>query len=447
MGEGRRDERGDARDTGGGSAWAPTLWALWPWAAWLLPVALVLMRLPSGGWETLILLFSAPLWWPVCALLALLPRFVLRRRGYRAMPTSVGLAMLGCFWGLLAVFASLRATGDSGSHDSPMRELLPWIPQRVEDITATLGAIVVLVSWIVAAVGAFVLPRSAGGGSAASSPRAGRDADPDAALPAAGTGPPARSGEGLLGIGLFAIPILLVLVVAGVDRVAMHGEADWAGEREVDVAGLSSREGAARQERHWEAAQEALQPARCAIDEAGWLTGTFGGVRVEDSGPEPHGYTVAVSWDSIVEGAPDEVGERVLAIVEGEGWRLHGEAGGTWGPIPEREVETDDDGSVNWVRYSLRNDRGYSLMLTAGLPEEPRYSSRPLPPPGSAIITLRVESGPYWLESRGNVDWDRGTPFAEAEPLWADDPPVVFACDEWPELRLVENQPLTVDPR
>ncbi|MDQ0642862.1 hypothetical protein [Microbacterium murale] len=63
------------------------VWDAWPWVNWLLPIFFCFHGwLGSGGWETLLLTVLSPIIVPVFALLASLPRLILRKRGHTTAP-------------------------------------------------------------------------------------------------------------------------------------------------------------------------------------------------------------------------------------------------------------------------------------------------------------------------------------------------------------------------
>lgn len=417
----------DPRPPAGPVSVRRALWAAWTPVAWALPPVLMLVRFAGGGgWESLFMLVSLPVWWPALALLGLLPKLILRRRGYASVPVAVGVALAGCVWGLLGFCLSLRGVGDSGSVDSGLAAFAPGATARVQDAIAGVSIAVVPLCYAAAVVCALAAKR--------------RDGAPRAERPL---------GTLVLLIGIVAVPILIGLVGAGIGRAAMHGARDSAGSQEVDVVDLTPEQGRARQERNWDAAQRELAGARRAIGADGWLLGAPGGIIDEDRRKEPYEYRVRVAWDRIEHGEPVAIGDRLLPLVEAQGWTpVEGEDG--WGKqIPSREVLTGEGGSggpATGVRFHLRNANGYALDLVAAVPGADEHDERPAPPAGSTVVTLELTSGRYWAESRGDADWTGEGSSAEAAHLWGADAPT-FAFDEWPELRLVENQPATVQPR
>lgn len=123
---------------------------LWPWMAWLLPVALfaLIAVAGAGGWEMLVVMLYSPIILPAYALLSLLPRLIIRRSGRRATPHSVGV-LLVVHWCSLAVGALfVCGYGDSGSLDSAMGEFLGWLPESVENSVSLLGILIALISWL-----------------------------------------------------------------------------------------------------------------------------------------------------------------------------------------------------------------------------------------------------------------------------------------------------------
>ncbi len=66
------------------------VWALWPVMSWLLPVFFVFHGfLGGGGWGTLILMFTSPIFIPAMGLLGMLPRLIPRQRVHKTTPAPL----------------------------------------------------------------------------------------------------------------------------------------------------------------------------------------------------------------------------------------------------------------------------------------------------------------------------------------------------------------------
>lgn len=149
---GRGEKLGSLESTPGpkASELGRVAYQLWPWMAWLLPVALfaLIAVAGAGGWELLFVMMYSPIILPAYALLSLLPRLIIRKSGRRETPHSVGV-LLVIHWCSLAAFALfVRGYGDSGSLDSAIGELFGRLPESVENTVSLLGALIALISWV-----------------------------------------------------------------------------------------------------------------------------------------------------------------------------------------------------------------------------------------------------------------------------------------------------------
>lgn len=141
-----------------GSELGRVTYRLWPWMAWLLPVALFVLMAAcgAGGWEMLFVMLYSPIILPAYALLSLLPRLIIRKSGRRATPHSVGVLLVVHWCSLTAFALFVRGYGDSGSLDSAMGEILGWLPESVENAVSLLGALIALFSWLGVLVLSFI---------------------------------------------------------------------------------------------------------------------------------------------------------------------------------------------------------------------------------------------------------------------------------------------------
>lgn len=418
------------------------LWQAWPWLAWLLPPALVLLRLGSGGWEAITLIVTFPIWWPTVALLALLPKFVLRKRGFTALPVTVGIAGFCVMLGIAAGLLSLRATGDSGDSDSPLRTAID-MSSRAELIVFLAAAMLLALGCLVTLVGSFVLRRPMSAAQRNETPLKNQRR---------------RSPERRLGVGILIVLIMFPLAVTVVSLSFMFGASDGAGDREVDVAWLSPDEARARQELHWDEAQKDLQSTRRAISREHWLVGTYVGMNGEDEANTSKDlrYRAWVAWDLLREGSPEVVGEELLAKVESQGWVLRPDNSDPWNVQPAFETMEDREGTVTGVRYNFKNAKSQLLELSVSRPTaELQRPVQQFYPNGERysdqlVVTLSFRSNWYWLEGGENetynvVDWQQLVEDDKADAL--EEGPFEFSYDEWPELSFIETQPLTVEDR
>lgn len=408
------------------------LWRSWLWVSWLLVPVLFLFRgmCGVGGWESLFLVLVSPVLVPALGLLGALPRFVLRHRGHTSIPALVGVPMVVCAWGLALLMFSMRGATDGPSVDSVLRQLFPAVSQRAELLTLGIAAWMIPIAYLAAVVLASALRPS----------RRPVLADLSA------------------GLAFVAVPLLLWPIVAAVDSAAMHGERDFGGAQESEVAELPLGEQRERQERQWDETQEALVPLRTAIAPDGWLA-TGGGVDSERDGLEPLGYRLFAHWERGLDGTPEEVAARMLDLAAGEGWRPEEGDSRAYTARPDEPglVVEDENGVLESVRYDFSDDRGYALTLWVDTPEEPEglgadeagvagtEGADPEAPDDTvsrtSVLRLSIESGAYWQSRGEQYDWYRSSSDSELAELLADLPDT-FASDEWPGLLVSENRPL-----
>lgn len=408
------------------------LWQAWPWLAWLAPPILVLMRLGNGGWESLFLLITLPLAWPTVSLLAMLPRFVLRKRGFTSLPISVGIAMFSSMLGMVVGLLSMPGTSDVGHMDSPLRDSGVFQSSRAEEIAFDASITLCLVGYVVALVCAFSLRRS--------SPGLQNDGPPRNALSR-------WSPEFRLGAGILLVAIGFPLVVTGTVVAFKFGEKDAAGDREIDVAWLSAEQSRARQEQHWDEAQKDLQATRRAISDKHWLVGEYGGTWGESNGTsQDTRYRISADWDLKREGNPESVGSSLLVAIEGQGWKLHPDDSDPWDVEPEYETIEDVEGTITGVSYNFKNAKSQRLEFSVSRPsEEIRDDSTVREYSDQLVVTLRLQTDWYWLEGGENemynvVDWNALVEGSESEDFWQSG--TEFSYSEWPTLKLVETKPL-----
>lgn len=415
------------------------IWYLWLPVAWLLPILLILLRFASGGWETLILMMVSPGIVPAVALLAALPRFILRRQSWRHAPASVAALMIASAWGLAFLSLATRGTGDSGTIDSPLGEILPGLSERSENQLAMIGMILALTSYVAALVVTCVL--------AARSPRSG---DPD---PLAGQ--PRKPGWWVVTRELIPIAALLLvpLLAAGVNWVGISvmrdGPKDFAGRSEGQVVALDEAAFAASRDQAWDRLQRQAAPVRAGIAGDGWLVAAGGGERAV-TGNEPERYRLVASWEVLRDEAPERAAGLALRAAETHGWKL--DLRDAASPVDPLDPESSADaGSAEWddadeagvvlrKGYRLRNDDGYVLMVRAAIPVSPsndaRVAGTPVP---KSYLRVEVTSGVYWEGNRSvslNIPTWGDSP--EGQKLWSSNPPA-FRASEWPDFLAVES--------
>lgn len=140
-----------------GSSLQRGIWKAWPWVNWFLPAVLLAAYILSGsaGWEGVLLLYVWPGVIPALSVLSSIPRFVLRRAGWRVAPRIiVGLLMVQ--WAAAVLFtATARGTTDGDDLPSMFGKLF-GIPESAE-VGLNIGFLVIVVlvwvATIVVAVG------------------------------------------------------------------------------------------------------------------------------------------------------------------------------------------------------------------------------------------------------------------------------------------------------
>ena len=391
---------------------AGVAWRLWLPLVWILPAGLFAVKMlsESAGWEVLFLLLGSPLWIPACGFLGILPRFIMRKRGFAAAPGSVVALMVASGWGLCFGLLAMRASGDSGTDDSPLGLAFPALSPRAEDALSMMGFLVFIGAFIVALVLASALPQRTG----------------------------ARPHTWLALLALVLVPVVMVGVALVGERIAMHGAPDFSGKQEVDVVALTADERMAREEQAWDDAQEALVPLRERIAPGGWLVGP-GGIVGEQVTGEWTTFTAQATWERYVMEEPGAAAEEARAAARDLGWQLpHSQDRFGQKEAAERVFRNDADQITNVV-YQLEDERGNRLMIAEGRTagDAAGDSEDEWRPGDRRLLSVQIVSGDYW--SGGELaDWLRAA---------AQDPDVdrsgpgsrEFAADEWPELILIEG--------
>ena len=412
------------------------VWKAWPFLAWLLPLTLVLMVTgsDSGGWETLFVILASPILLPVAALVCLVPRMILRRRGgFRSSTTLVSVAMVVHWWSLVTFALSHRGTGDSGTTDSVLAGLFSSLGEKQEALLNAGSAIVAVLSWGCATVFAVLAVSSspAAPSPAASSPESPvSPASPVSPVPLALLASPAprslpqgRPRAVLVTVAAVVAP--LVAISAGIVGVAQ-------GQR--DLMALAERQMLA-----WDTAQQRLAPVRGGIAQAGWYSDTGGVLQRYD------GYEFVVGWQVRPSGSPEEVEARVIEVAEDAGWALSA----VEDPGPEvlsalsavsgdgYELYVEFSGSQIWQAGA--GDSEVEGGAADGSAAEGSAAAGPADGPFTRV-TLSMLT-PREVDRRsGKVDWRHlATTGAlgkelDLKPLDRGDPVRSFGAGEWPSL-------------
>lgn len=409
-------------------------WRAWPWTAWLLPGALLVVKFASGtgGWEMLFALMASPVLIPLAGVLGLTPRFVLRKRGHGSAPIPVAVLMIVHWWAMALWLFSMPGSGDSGSLPSMLTEGFSSVNERYAMTFFGISFLLIPLSYLAALVCAFALrPQALGEGAA------GRASGRRATI--------------AVWTAFAATPLLVAALTGALDFAAAHGERDFAGNQEAQVQRLSVAEVRELHVQRWDEAQRVLQPVREAIAQEGWeFSGPSGAS--ENVGPvRPTLYRIEASWSLRVPASPEALreagppdpedprtipesveqarlsGERLNDVLTAQGWTEH-VFENTW----------DDPCRADWMHafcVVLENADGYTLHAQAMPVEASGDAEQPAEP--GATVYLSLSSPGYWLEGV-DADWDEarredGGDFV----FWTEDLPP-FAADEWPELIEIE---------
>ena len=122
---------------------------MWPWVNWFLPAVLLAIYILSGsaGWEGVLLLFVWPGVIPALSLLSSIPRFVLRRVGWRVAPRSIVSLLIVQWVAALLFTATARGTTDGAELPSILGNVF-GIPEAAE-VGLNIGfLVIVVVVWV-----------------------------------------------------------------------------------------------------------------------------------------------------------------------------------------------------------------------------------------------------------------------------------------------------------
>lgn len=237
------------------------VWAVWPWMNWVLPVLFVVHGfLGAGGWGTLILLTTSPIFLPAMGLLGALPRFILRKRGHRTAPGPLVWLLFVNWWGWVTVTLTMQDAGDSGPPLSLLRETLTVPLARDYEMFLFFGAIAAAVlAWSAVLLIAIFVRRPAPGATI-------------------------RTPWATVSwIAAFAVPAVLVTsVFVGVQMTAQQRDA--AGDTLAEIAAMPLADQVQRAEENYALTQERLSAVRELISDDGWRIRKEDGEQVGFSG-------------------------------------------------------------------------------------------------------------------------------------------------------------------
>lgn len=380
---------------------------------WCVPLFLFGLRIinPGAGWETLGMLMFLPIWYPILALVCMIPRRVWRNRsGKVAQPPALLLGAMVLFWvGMFLSFVSLRGMADSGSVASALGESLPAFDARGEGVVFTIGALLAVIGLI----GALVWAGAA---------RVGRA--------------PRRAGWLAIAVPIALVPLA---VLAGwlVQFALMSTASDPAGRTEFAASRMTVVETATANTGYWEETQQATVPLRAALADDGWRI-SFGGV-VSDDRDRARRVVASGSWAARSTEPAEVLAERARAALAEGGWAPDPESGHRWGWLRENDplrsdtevsVELHDPeavGDLPTIVMWSRTDDGFLAQLQFWTVEET----------GATGIHLTVSGPSYWKGPY--VTWyepEVREAFGDAE---VQHPAGGYRATEWPELGPIER--------
>ena len=424
------------------------LWRSWLWVSWFIFPAAFLFRSFAGvgGWESLFAVLFSPLIVPGVGLLGAVPRFVLKHRGFRSIPVSVGVTIVTSCWGLVMICLSMPGATDAAPIESVVRATFGFVSQRAEETLLGISFIVWVGAYLAALVLVFVLrpaPPALAGAVEAAVPQqfgAAGIAAPDAEPAPAAAHRARRSNIAAL-IAVCVVPAMLIGGAVAADYVSMNGERDFGGQKEIEVAGLSLDQQRDRHEAQWREAQEALAPLRTEISPTGWRVLGGAGIDYDEySYSDTFNYQVDVVWGRALAGDPESVAKSARKSAEQQGWMLREiDDGPTYTARPGEPgiFWEDENGEVESVRYEFENERGYRLSMTAARPDTPAPGDETADPEfdldtdqpaiPEATLALFLSSGDYWQSRGGIFDW------FDVERTGVS-LPKTYASDQWPTL-------------
>ncbi|WP_105550319.1 hypothetical protein [Arthrobacter sp. MYb227] len=394
-------------DSNGNNEFGAIVYRMWPWMAWLLPVALFILIAVSGagGWEMLFALLYSPLILPAYALLGLIPRRVMRKAGKKATSNIVGALLVLHWWSLIIFSIFVRGSGDSGSLDSVIGEILWWLPESVENTFSRIGALCALSSWLAVMVFSFI------------------------------TSSTLRRRFSLAWTSLVVPPVLVVLALSTLYAGNIFNAQDAAGNSQYSVKRLSVAETRELHNLRWDSLQEELVPLRGAIAGTGWIArkdahrregvvDSSGVNRAEDLigyGSVSSGYTLGIVWEMQSEISLDEAITRAQEAAKRQGLK----------PIsPVLPIDTgrgEDNVRIGqFMRFSDAQGNAFGIRIVQS---EREY----------ADLTMTARSPEYWREGAYETYWNSATT-VDLDEVFGDrhleTGPKRFATDQWPELKV-----------
>ncbi|NWN88788.1 MAG: hypothetical protein HLX51_09660 [Micrococcaceae bacterium] len=128
-------------------------WNIWLWVVWGVPLVTTAIKyLAPGGTEKLFFMVFTPFVIVGAGCLGWLPRFILKKRGFRYSPSAVSAVFHVHWWAfamsILAINGSV-VTVDVTHVPSPLGQVLPFIARDASNAISGIGFLLVVVSYIV----------------------------------------------------------------------------------------------------------------------------------------------------------------------------------------------------------------------------------------------------------------------------------------------------------
>lgn len=233
------------------SAIARFTWAIWPWMNWLVPAFVCLHGLfGNGGWESLVLIPASLVLVPGTALLGALPRFLLRRQGYREAPLPIVPLLFVVWWGWICVGAAMPGATDSAPLPSIVNALTgERLPSAIETGLLAVGAIAATMCWVAVLIIALLRAQRMRAGTTPARPH--------------------RASMVVAWVAAFVVPLAIVascVVGVGLQATARDADGDTFGT-------VAARDRDTRDEldlRRYDATQQALAEVRAQISPSDW---------------------------------------------------------------------------------------------------------------------------------------------------------------------------------
>lgn len=362
------------------------------------------MGTEKAGWETVILMVTAPITIPAIGLLGSLPRFLLRKKGHTEVPIPVAVMLIVQWWGLIFFSLAMEGVGDSGSFPSVMAQMFS-LTGNVASWTSALSILMWAALFVITIITAIVIAQTG---------------EPETQK---------RSRLPLIALVLTPVLIIVIGVVASeVERSAAIRAEDHgglAGTKAQQITDLETSR--SLEDEHWEALQVELSGIRSEVSDSGWiheLHNIIWPVEVKEISETQ--YRLESTWRLYTEEDRDAVMDRASTWLEAQGWEI------------EHRFTTE-----RLVRGTSPSGASFRFGSREGGPDDAPYT----------VVTVFASVGPYWETGYGpvpttEVDRDLALQVVDTDKLMRQDdftnvietvqdpagPLLTFAGDAWPSL-------------